>query len=89
MLRPVEVKALEGHKIWIRYADGAEGEVDLSHLAGRGVFALWQDPEAFRDVHLGPHGAIVWTEDVEICPDSVYIQLTGKSPDLGKIDPLR
>lgn len=36
----LEVKALTTYRIWIRYADGFEGEVDLSHLAGRGVFEL-------------------------------------------------
>jgi Protein of unknown function (DUF2442) len=81
MIRPVEVKALSDYRIWIRYADGTQGEVDLSRLAGRGVFALWQDPDAFRNVRLGPHGAIVWTDEVEICADSVYLQVTGKSPD--------
>lgn len=38
MIRPTEVKAREGYRIWLRYSDGSAGEVDLSHLAGRGVF---------------------------------------------------
>ena len=41
MFKPIDVKALPGYKIWVRFADGTEGEADLSHLAGRGVFALW------------------------------------------------
>jgi hypothetical protein len=81
MVKPIAVQARADYRIWIRYADGVEGEVDLSHLAGRGVFSLWQDPAAFQGVHLGPHGAIAWTDEVEICPDSVYLQLTGKSPE--------
>jgi hypothetical protein len=40
MFEPLEVKAPSDHRIWIRYADGEEGEVDLSHLAGQGVFKL-------------------------------------------------
>ncbi len=27
---PIEVKALERYRIWIKYSDGAEGIVDLS-----------------------------------------------------------
>lgn len=81
MLKPLEVKALPGYRIWVRFADGAEGEVDLSHLAGRGVFALWNDAAAFEQVHLGADGAIAWNDEVEICPDSVYMKLTGKSPE--------
>ena len=36
--RPVEVKPLENFRIWLRYDDGTEGEVNLSDVAGRGVF---------------------------------------------------
>ena len=43
MIRPVEVRPLPNYRIWLRYADGTEGEVDLSHLAGQGVFAVWQE----------------------------------------------
>ena len=81
MLKPVEIKALPNYRIWIRFADGAEGQVDLSHLAGRGVFALWNDPAAFQKVYLGPGGEIAWSEDVDLCPDSIYLKLTGKTPE--------
>jgi Protein of unknown function (DUF2442) len=80
MLEPLEVRPLAGHSIWIRYSDGTGGEVDLSHLAGRGVFALWNDREAFERVHIGPGRAIAWSDEVELCPDAVYLRLTGKSP---------
>jgi hypothetical protein len=81
MFKPVEVKALSDYRIWIRFADGVEGEVDLSHLADRGVFSLWQDSKALQGVHLGPSGEIAWNEEVEICPDSMYLKLTGKTPE--------
>jgi hypothetical protein len=47
MIRPVEVRPLPNYRIWLRYADGTEGEVDLSHLAGQGVFAVWQEEGVF------------------------------------------
>lgn len=81
MLKPIEVKPLSDHRIWLRYEDGVEGAVDLSHLAGRGVFALWNDPREFQKVHLGPSGEIAWTEDVDLCPDSLYMKITGKTPE--------
>lgn len=43
MVKPIQVKALPNYKLWLKYADGVEGEVDLAHLAGKGVFALWND----------------------------------------------
>ena len=79
MVRPTSVKALPNFRIWLRYNDGVEGEVDLSDLAGRGVFAAWNDAAFFESVRLGPHGAIEWSPDIDICPDSMYLRLTGKS----------
>jgi len=81
MHRPVEVKARPEYRIWIRYQDGSEGEVDLSHLAGRGVFKLWDDYAAFENVRIADDGAIRWSDEVELCPDATYMKLTGKSPE--------
>lgn len=78
MIRPTDVTALEDYRIWIRYSDGSTGEVDLAHLAGRGVFAAWNDPQSFKDVRLGQAGAVAWGEDIELCPDALYMELTGK-----------
>jgi len=81
MPKPQDVRPLPGHKIWVRYSDGAEGEVDLSDLAGRGVFEIWNRSGEFEKVHIGPAHAISWNDQVELCPDSVYLRLTGKSPE--------
>ena len=48
MCRPTDVKPLPGYKLHIRYSDGVEGDADLSALAGKGVFALWNDPGALK-----------------------------------------
>jgi Protein of unknown function (DUF2442) len=81
MLTPIEVKALPNYRLWLRYADGVTGEVDLSHLAGKGVFAHWNVPGEFERVHVGPLGSISWTEDIDICPDALYMEITGKAPE--------
>jgi hypothetical protein len=76
MPKAVKVTPLEGYKLRIQYADGVEGEVDLSHLAGKGVFALWNDANAFRSVYIGPSGQIKWNEEVDLCPDALYLEIT-------------
>ncbi|HUG91619.1 MAG TPA: DUF2442 domain-containing protein [Planctomycetaceae bacterium] len=81
MFKPVEVKPLPGHRLHIRYADGIEGEVDLSHLAGKGVFACWSDPGVFESVSIGPGGEIRWSDQVDLCPDALYLEITGRSPE--------
>lgn len=61
----------------VRYEDGVEGEVDLSAHVGRGVFAAWNDAAFFETVYVSAHGSIAWSEDIELCPDSIYLELTG------------
>jgi len=81
MVRPVEVRPLPGYRIWLRYQDGTEGEVDLSHLAGNGVFSAWEQEGVFAQVKLGPHGQIEWPGELDLCPDALYLTLTGKRPE--------
>jgi hypothetical protein len=81
MVRPVEVRPVGRYRIWLRYQDGIEGEVDLSELVGKGVFAAWDEAAVFAQVKLGAHGAIEWPGDLNLCPDALYLRLTGKQPE--------
>jgi len=47
----------------------------------KGVFALWNDYREFQKVHIGPSGEIAWNEEIDICPDAVYLKITGKRPE--------
>ncbi|MXV97921.1 MAG: DUF2442 domain-containing protein [Acidimicrobiaceae bacterium] len=78
---PVEVRALEPYRIWLRYDDGVEGEVDLSDLAGDGVFVAWLDHSFFSTMRLGSCDSIVWGEDLDLCGDALYMEITGMTPE--------
>ncbi len=56
-------------------------EIDLSEYAGKGVFSAWNDRAFFENVHISPYGSIAWSDDIEICADSIYLELTGKKPE--------
>lgn len=81
MFKPVEVRALPNYRLWVKYSDGIEGEVNLSHLVGKGVFALWNDYTAFEKVYIGSSGEIAWSYEVDICADSTYMKITGKTTE--------
>lgn len=81
MPRPIEVKPLESYRIWVKYSHGVEGVVDLSDLVGKGVFAVWNDYREFQKVHIGPGGEIAWSEEIDLCPDAIYLKITGKKPE--------
>ena len=48
LYKPVEVKTRPNYRLWVKFTDGIEGEIDLAHLVGKGVFALWQKPGEFE-----------------------------------------
>jgi len=79
LIKPLQVKALPGYRIYLEFSDGTKGEVDLSDLAGNGVFQVWKDYNFFEKVHIGDHREIKWNDEIELCADSLYLRVTGKS----------
>ena len=77
----LKVEPREGYRIWVEYDDGACGEVDLSDVAGMGVFKAWEDRAFFEGVYVTDFDAIGWSDELDICPDRVYFDLTGKTPE--------
>lgn len=78
MIKIIEVKALEKFKIWAKFSDGKEGIADLSDLAGKGVFKVWDDPGVFENVKAGGSG-IEWNENLDIDSLNVYLTITGQT----------
>lgn len=78
MHRITDIKALEGFRVWIKFSDNVEGVVDLSDVAGKGVFSVWKDRAVFEAAFIDPvsHTA-AWPGGIDLCPDSLYAELTG------------
>lgn len=81
LLQPVLVRALPKYRLYLEFSDGVTGQVDLSDLAGKGVFEAWNDYSFFKKVHLGEHREVKWGDNIELCSDSLYLRLTGKPPE--------
>ena len=81
MIRPTAVEARENYRIWLEFEDGATGEVDLKHLVGKGVFKAWEDADFFQDVRIVDNDTILWGDEIDLCPDALYMQLTGRTID--------
>jgi hypothetical protein len=81
MHKIINVKVLENYKLKLEYDNGRQGIADLSHLVGKGVFSLWNDYNAFRKVNIGSSGELLWSDQVDICPDSLYLKITNQEPE--------
>ncbi len=80
MFKIVKLKVLRRYKLCIQFSDGREGEIDLSDLAGKGVFKAWDESGLFEMAQVDESGALTWPNNIDLCPDSLYLRLTGKSP---------
>ena len=79
----VAVDPRPGWTIWVKFADGTEGEHDLSDLSDcPGVFAPWKDRAFFESVYLDG-GVPAWPGDIDIAPEPIWDDLSAhhkKSP---------
>jgi hypothetical protein len=47
---------------------------------GSGVFAAWEDQEIFAQARIGPNGQVEWPGDIDLCADTLYLEVTGHLP---------
>ncbi len=76
--KPLQVKAVKPYVIWLKYADETEGTIDLSHLLNKPIFKNWINLSFFNSVYIDSETwAIAWNDDIELCPDSLYLKIKG------------
>ena len=81
MYKIINVKVLQNYQLELEFTNGKKGVVDLSHLVGKGVFTLWDDYKKFEDVRIGTSGELIWSDQIDLCPDSLYLQMTNQKPE--------
>jgi hypothetical protein len=81
MKKITAIKVMDNYRVWLRFNDGAEGEADFSSKPRTGVFAFWNDHENFRKARIGNYGELVWNDQLDFCPDSLWLQVTGQKPE--------
>ena len=81
MKKITRVEVLERYRLALTFDDGTTGTADLSGLVGKGVFACWSDYGVFSNVRIGSSGELAWGETLDLCPDALYLKVTGKKPE--------
>jgi hypothetical protein len=80
-MKIIEARPERDFRLFLRFDDATAGTVDLSEFAGRGVFAAWNEPGVFQQARVTDQGAVEWPGEIDLCPDALYLRLTGKSPE--------
>ena len=70
----VEATVTAAYRVFLRFDDGAAGEVDLAEIIRfDGVFAPLRDPARFAELRIDPDsGTIVWPNGADIAPETLY-----------------
>jgi hypothetical protein len=58
-----------------------EGEADFSGKPHTGVFAFWKNYDNFRKARVGDCGELLWNDQLDFCPDALWLQVTGQKPE--------
>lgn len=65
-------RVMPGYRLWVRLADGIEGEVDLSALVGQGMFAPLAEESFFAMAFVDEFGALGWPNGADLAPDAMH-----------------
>jgi hypothetical protein len=68
--RVTEARYISGRTLWLRFSDGAEGEIDLSSEIHGEVFEPLRDAEYFRKFEVSSElGTVVWPNGADFAPE--------------------
>ena len=89
---PVAVEPREGFRIWLRFGDGVEGELDMSHVKGKDVFKALSNRKFFEGVHVNSSNVVSWGfspdgVELDFGAETMYARLLGISrEELADVD---
>lgn len=81
--RIIDVKHIDNYRLELTFTSQEKAELDFhDRIVGRGgVFTALEDVNYFKQVVVDKEiGTIVWPNEVDFCPDVLYIMAT-KSPE--------
>jgi len=68
-----EAKYSHDYVVWLRFNDGAEGEIDLEGELEGEMFAPLKDKSAFRNFRVDPElQTVVWANGADLAPEFLY-----------------
>jgi len=76
LLHVTDAKYLRDYVIWLRFNDGAEGEIDLTAELEGEVFGPLKDLEQFKKFRVDPElDTVVWDNGADLAPEFLRAQI--------------
>jgi hypothetical protein len=73
LLHVREARYLRDYVVWLRFNDGAEGEIDLQNELEGEVFEPLKNPALFQKFRVDPElQTIVWENGADMAPEFLY-----------------
>jgi len=77
MVRVTDARYVRDYVIWVRFADGVEGEVNLRGELHGEVFLPLKDKKLFRAVSVNPDWhTVAWPNGADLAPEFLYAVVT-------------
>ena len=74
----IEAKPLENYKLFLKFDDGINGEIELSNLKGKGVFDYWNDENNFKNFKIIDN-IIIWNDILDMDSNAFYLKIINKT----------
>lgn len=74
MIWVTDAKHLATYRVWVRYSDGTEGEIDLGELVlndTRPIVTALRDPAVFAALRVD-NDTIAWNNGFDLAPEYLY-----------------
>ena len=69
----IELRVLEGYKLWLRFQDGLSGTVDLSTELWGPIFEPLKDVALFAQAAVHPElETVTWPNGADLAPEFLY-----------------
>lgn len=77
--RAIAVKVIDDCQLLVTFNNQEQRIFDVTAYLDFPVFQILRDSSFFRKVHIA-HGTLVWSDDVDFCPDTVYLKSVPVNP---------
>lgn len=82
MIRVTEARALADYRLWIRFSDGCEGEVDLKAFIesdSRPIVSALRDRAVFAAIRV-EMDTVLWENGFDLAPEFLHERVKSRVP---------